>query len=349
MQLSWRQLGPAALLLPLLMFYYTPASFTAREYRFSVMARHLVTEGGGNGSAPATPPLPLFDVEARIPRYWMEQTAICANLTFVPCVADNPRDTTASLTRQLAPVRPRGMGVWNTLRFETFTADGRRKHVGGDDWVVQLADRHKRRALAARVFDEGDGTYSAAFIPLAPGNYTITATLHYSDCAGFWDPYEHYEKTLQEDPGCWKGHSVTLGVVPVTPPPAPMRAWCAGSAERILHGPRRGSIARLRKSSSGGGGRSETSSRGGSSSTSSSTSLDLAAPVWRSEHQLYWEEGGAKFRRACHANPDFHLGVNKTRILLYGDSTMRCEGGAAGRQALLKMRAGGHCDGQQVS
>eukprot|EP00887_Chlorella_sp_A99_P007583 scaffold28.g7583.t1 len=288
---------------------------------------------------PPEPQAALFDVEQRIPRYWMEQAsappacwpaggpaptdrslihpahppaarlhlprvqaAICFNREFESCAAAAANGTRkrpaipptqANLTRLLEPPVIVGQGRWSFARFATLRADGRRKHEGGDSWTVQLKG-DQGVGLPARTFDEADGTYTAAFIPLVPGVYSVLASLHYTSCAGYMDPWPGYEAEMTEDPRCWQsGAHIELGQVVV--PPATDPATACGA---------RGTGS------------------GGSSSSSGSGHL-LPGPVFRSEHHLYWQHNQARFKAACHVAPPFRLGANKTRILLFGDSTTR--------------------------
>lgn len=70
------------------------------------------------------------------------------------------------------------------LRLATATAGGQRKARGGDSLWGVLHDASTQRRLPVRAFDEGDGTYSLAFVALAPGNYSLVLRLFYSLCAG---------------------------------------------------------------------------------------------------------------------------------------------------------------------
>ena len=54
--------------------------------------------------------------------------------------------------------------------------------------MVLLRDARQHLRVSTRVFDEGDGSYTAAAYFLQPGNYTVWAWLWYSDCHGLQEP-----------------------------------------------------------------------------------------------------------------------------------------------------------------
>lgn len=49
---------------------------------------------------------------------------------------------------------------------------------------IVLRDRKQRLKLPARVFDDGDGSYTVAAYFLQPGEFTVLGWLWYSDCHG---------------------------------------------------------------------------------------------------------------------------------------------------------------------
>ena len=71
---------------------------------------------------------------------------------------------------------------WHTLRLVSATPSGQRKSVGGDTWAAVLRDDAAQRRLPVRVFDDGDGGYTLAFVALAPGTYWLTLRLYYTSC-----------------------------------------------------------------------------------------------------------------------------------------------------------------------
>lgn len=162
-------------------------------------------------------------LEARIPRYWAEIERICPNMTHRPYQAFDAAQRTSLahsqvravccafpllpagvqccspcpgasalllihplLSAQLEPLPAfRGLGRWHVLRLRTATAAGALKAQGGDTLWAVLHDPATQRRLPMRPLDEGDGTYSLAFVALAPGNYTLVLRLFYTLCAGF--------------------------------------------------------------------------------------------------------------------------------------------------------------------
>lgn len=125
--------------------------------------------------------------------------------------------TEASLTRVHAP-SPVPAGAWSTVQLTTFAASGRPKTTGGDAWDVVLHDAEQCLRVPSRVLDLGNGSYSVAFLPHFPGNYTLVMRLAYSDCNAIMDPPGDAEReTLSEEGTCYIGSKVTLpGAVHVT-------------------------------------------------------------------------------------------------------------------------------------
>lgn len=109
------------------------------------------------------------DVEARILTQFEELEHICPWRSYISCHGmDRMNWTVAAATRTCCHTSP-GLGQWNTFRLQTYRGDRQRLFAGGDVWNVKLTEKQTGVAVTTRVFDDGDGTYTVAFVPLYPG------------------------------------------------------------------------------------------------------------------------------------------------------------------------------------
>lgn len=144
------------------------------------------TRGTGSITGFAGPDQLDAAVEGRIHHYWWELRWICPNRTYRPRQEYPPEQRTSVAHVRVEAVAPfRGLGHWHRLRMITANATGQRKEAGGDLWVATLQDHSAQQKLPVRVFDDGDGTYSLVFVALAPGNYSLSLRLYYTQCAGW--------------------------------------------------------------------------------------------------------------------------------------------------------------------
>jgi hypothetical protein len=108
------------------------------------------------------------DVERRLQSQRDDLEATCPWRLYSSCFgADRTHWTAANLTR-LCCQTAGGPGEWHTFRLQTFQADGAPATRGGDVWNVRLTGPQGIK-LRTRVLDDGNGNYTAAFVPLFPG------------------------------------------------------------------------------------------------------------------------------------------------------------------------------------
>ncbi len=130
-----------------------------------------------------------LDVDARTRGYWRELTqTICPQRKYTSCNGMDRSQWTDASRSQFTRFDFQGLGAWSTFRIITYDFHGRRRARGGDSWYVVLLDRRRGVKVPARVFDEGDGTYTGAAFFLRPGSYAVVAWLWYSDCHGLQEP-----------------------------------------------------------------------------------------------------------------------------------------------------------------
>lgn len=109
------------------------------------------------------------DVEARILTQFEELERICPWRSYISCHGmDRMNWTVAAATRTCCHTSP-GLGQWNTFRLQTYRGDRQQLFAGGDVWNVKLTEKQTGVAVTTRVFDDGDGSYTVAFVPLYPG------------------------------------------------------------------------------------------------------------------------------------------------------------------------------------
>lgn len=123
-------------------------------------------------------------VSKRITSHWHELLSICPYRNYTSCsTADRTKWTDASKVTvsnvQLAP-----LGEFSTLQLVTYDGTGAHQSKGGDSWFISVREIRQRLRLSARVFDEGNGTYTVAVVLPRPGNYTMFGILYYSACNG---------------------------------------------------------------------------------------------------------------------------------------------------------------------
>ena len=265
-------------------------------------------------------------IEARIPRYWQELEAICgANMAYRPCAAFPAHHFTSAARSSLEPWGGfRGAGRWHTLRLLSATAAGARKERGGDVWWASLRDASTGRRLPARVFDDGDGGYTVAFVALAPGNFTLTLRLFYSLCAGLLDPFPDWAAKLAEkgeEAHCYIGEKLEGAASLVIPDDGSFNQTAGGGAGA---GPGTQGAA-------GNAGAVGTTAGGAAAAAAAGSALGTAAPpqlvagaVRRSDRYVYRESGGLRLHPCC-LPPPWRLaaGPEVRRFVMWGDSTFK--------------------------
>ena len=108
----------------------------------------------------------LDDLKATCP--WRPEWRSCHG-------ADRSSWTAANLTRVCCQTGGEP-GTWHTFKLQTYLANGEAATAGGDVWNVPLtgpglAAAARQRPLRTRVLDNGDGTYTVAFMPLFDGGW----------------------------------------------------------------------------------------------------------------------------------------------------------------------------------
>ena len=78
-------------------------------------------------------------------------------------------------------------GDFSRVFIKTRNGSGVYRSTGGDGWQVYLKGPS---ILTASVFDLGNGTYEAVFLPVVPGVYKLYAKLIYTACIGIKKPPE---------------------------------------------------------------------------------------------------------------------------------------------------------------
>lgn len=141
----------------------------------------LQTVTGINDSAPQR----HDSISNRITHYWKELSRICPSHNYTSCWhVDRSNWTDASRVQTTgASVAP--LGDWSTFQLITYDGHGTRRVTGGDSWSIVLKGVGTNNlTVPARVFDEGDGTYTVAALLLRPATYSMIARLFYSNCLG---------------------------------------------------------------------------------------------------------------------------------------------------------------------
>ncbi len=122
---------------------------------------------------------PLIDIDSRVRSQWKELTTICPQRSYKSCKGVDRRMWTDASKAKVSPLDFKGLGAWSTFKIETFDSKGKRRAKGGDSWFLLLRDFKQRLRLSVRIFDEGDGSYTAAVHLLHPGNFTLLGGLWY--------------------------------------------------------------------------------------------------------------------------------------------------------------------------
>lgn len=94
---------------------------------------------------------------------------ICPWRPFTSCRGLDRSGWTAAARTLACCHTPGGLGRWHTLTITTFTRGGQQRRTGGDVWSVRLVEAHSEAAMGTRVLDNGDGSYTVAFVPAVQG------------------------------------------------------------------------------------------------------------------------------------------------------------------------------------
>lgn len=113
------------------------------------------------------------------------------------CVGNIPRSPTCDRTpSQKTDIRYsyvswkdiQPAGDFSRIFINTRNSSNQEKSNGGDYWRVFL---NGPSFLSATVFDLGNGTYEAVFLPVVAGRYKLDVILVYTQCKGVIDPLRY--------------------------------------------------------------------------------------------------------------------------------------------------------------
>ncbi|KAG1660026.1 hypothetical protein FOA52_005606 [Chlamydomonas sp. UWO 241] len=166
----------------------------------------------GVSASPTGPP----GIDARVRGEWERLLGICPDQQYTSCNGIDRSQWTKADATQVEAVAFGGVGAWTTFKLVTYDTRGARKTRGGDSWVVVIRDVSQKLKAAARVFDDGDGSYTVYAVLHGPGVYTLHAWLWYSVCHGLQEPvttatlpdFESYERILTRADHCFIGETL---------------------------------------------------------------------------------------------------------------------------------------------
>ncbi len=120
-----------------------------------------------------------LDIDRRVREEWKVLTTICPDRSYKSCDGVDRSTWSDASKTVVSPMQFKGLGEWSTFKIETFDSTGAKRTTGGDSWHFLLRDMKRGLRVPVRVFDDGDGTYTAAAHILLPGNYSLFGRLLY--------------------------------------------------------------------------------------------------------------------------------------------------------------------------
>ena len=136
------------------------------------------------GAAPSSKELPQ-QIDTRLGSFWSQIERICPSRNYTSCKSVDRSSWTNAGKTIISDLDFKGLGQWSSFKLTTYNGGGVRKSKGGDHWHIMLRDEEQMVKVPTRVFDEGDGTYTAMVYLLLPGNFKIWAWLWYTDYLGY--------------------------------------------------------------------------------------------------------------------------------------------------------------------